>query len=535
MLTRTRTDSATSIPGPPELLPGCPDAVIDLQTAAGVELIEGQWRYADARVEEIEFVEVGHPDDPLGPGLTPNRTFDVVPHAETAGYDDSQWRVLEPADTQLRLSQGRVCFNWYRLTVTIPDRVGDFDPIGASVVFEVAVDDHAEIWIDGELPHALGDTGGPVIAGFNAPNRVLLTADARPGQRFQIAVFGINGPVSASPHNYIWMRTATLDFYARERAEVGRPVAFELERLSDGLDDVAGPHARLEQVAGGFEFTEGPLWSPDGGLLFSSPNTNAIYRWDPRGEVTVFRSKSGYTGTDIGRYHQPGSNGLTFDPAGRLVMCQHGNRRVLRVEPHGNTTVLADRYEGARLNSPNDVVSRSDGTVFFTDPPFGLPGVYEDPAKELPFSGVFAVREGGVILVADELAGPNGLAFSPDERFLYVGNWDPSSKVIMRYALDEQSAVREATVFADLTAEPGDDALDGLKVDEAGNVYACGPGGVWIIAPSGERLGLLRLPEDPHNLAWGDADRRTLYITALTGVYRIRLEIPGTPIPRSNP
>jgi gluconolactonase len=216
-------------------------------------------------------------------------------------------------------------------------------------------------------------------------------------------------------------------------------------------------------------------------------------------------------------------------------MCQHGHRRVLRVEPHGNTTVLADRYEGARLNSPNDVVSRSDGTVFFTDPPFGLPGVYEDPAKELAFSGVFAVRDGGVILVADELAGPNGLAFSPGERFLYVGNWDPGSKVIMRYALDEQCAVREAAVFADLTAEPGDDALDGLKVDEAGNVYACGPGGVWIIAPSGERLGLLRLPEDPHNLAWGDADRRTLYITALTGVYRIRLEIPGTPIPRSNP
>jgi gluconolactonase len=530
-------DSAARLPGPPELLPGRPDAIVDLQTEAGAALASAQWRYSDASVREIDFVEVGGDGarDPLGPGDVPNRTYDVVPHAEGIDYDDSGWQSLAPADTMRRLSQGRVCFNWYRTAVTIPDRVGDRDPTGATVVFEVAIDDYAEVWVDGALPHQLGDGGGHVVAGFNAPNRVVLTRDARPGQRFQIAVFGINGPISASPHNYIWMRTATLDFYARERAEVGRPVAFELERLSDGLDDVAGPHARLEQVAGGFEFTEGPLWSPDGGLLFSSPNTNAIYRWDPRGEVTVFRSKSGYTGTDIGRYHQPGSNGLTFDPAGRLVMCQHGNRRVLRVEPHGNTTVLADRYEGARLNSPNDVVSRSDGTVFFTDPPFGLPGVYEDPAKELPFSGVFAVREGGVILVADELAGPNGLAFSPDERFLYVGNWDPSSKVIMRYALDEQSAVREATVFADLTAEPGDDALDGLKVDQAGNVYACGPGGVWIIAPSGERLGLLRLPEDPHNLAWGDADRRTLYITALTGVYRIRLEIPGTPIPRSNP
>ena len=200
--------------------------------------------------------------------------------------------------------------------VTIPERVGDLDPTGATVVFEVAIDDYAEVWVDGELPLALGDTGGQVVGGFNAPNRVVLTRDARPGQRFQIAVFGINGPISASPRNYIWMRTATLDFYARERAAVTRPAAFELERLTPGSTTSSPPDAALEQVAAGFEFTEGPLWSPEGALLFSSPNTNAIYRWDPRGEVTVFRSKSGYTGTDIGRYHQPGSNGLTFDPTG---------------------------------------------------------------------------------------------------------------------------------------------------------------------------------------------------------------------------
>jgi gluconolactonase len=169
MLTRTRADAASRIPGPTELLSGCPDAIVDLQTDDGVALVDGCWRYSDARVQEINFVEVGHPEDPLGPGLVPNRTYDVVPHAEGEDYDDSGWRLLAPAETQLRLSRGRVCFNWYRIAVTIPERIGEFDPTGASVVFEVAIDDYAEVWVNGELPHALGDAGGPVVAGFNAP------------------------------------------------------------------------------------------------------------------------------------------------------------------------------------------------------------------------------------------------------------------------------------------------------------------------------------------------------------------------------
>jgi gluconolactonase len=527
MLTRTHTDPAARIPGPPELLPGCPDAVIDLQTDLGVDLVRGQWRYSDARVREIEFVKVGHPDDPLGPGLVPNRTFDVVPHAEAADYDDSEWRVLKPTETQLRLSQGRVCFNWYRIAVTIPDRIGDFDSTGATVVFEVVIDDYAEVWVDGELPHTLGDAGGPVVGGFNAANRVLLTDDARPGQSFEIAVFGINGPISASPRNYIWMRTATLDFYAPERARPAETAELQIERVDPALDAIVEPNATLERVASGFVFTEGPVWSGDGSLLFSSPNTNIIYRWHPLGRVTVFRSKSGYSGADIGRFTQPGSNGLTFDPHGRLTICQHGNRRVIRVEPHGNVTVLADSHHGQRLNSPNDLVYRSDGRLFFTDPPFGLPGTFEDPDKELPFSGVFAVRDGKVTLVSDELEGPNGLAFSPDERYLYVGNWDPERKVVMRYELGPDDHVIDASVLFDMTGADGEDAIDGIKVDQAGNVYACGPGGIWVISPTGEHLGTLHLLEAPHNLAWGDEDGRTLYVTALTSVYRIRLQIPG--------
>jgi gluconolactonase len=512
------------VPAPTELLPGRPEAVVDLQADEGAALVGGQWRYADARVEEIDFVELAGPGapDPLGPGDVPNRTYDVVPHAQAPDFDDSGWATLAPSETMRRLSNGRVSFGWYRIEVTIPERVGAFDPTGSTVVFEVVVDDYAEVWVNGELPLALGDAGGQVVAGFNAPNRVVLTRDARPGERYSIAVFGINGPISASPRNYIWMRTATLDFHAPDRASAAEPAALEIQRLDPRLDAAVGGHAMAERVAGGFEFTEGPLWSPDGALLFSSPNTNVIYRLDPEaGRVTVFRSKSGYAGVDIGRYVQPGSNGLAFSPDGLLTICQHGKRCVLRVNPHGDTTVLADRHDGRRLNSPNDLVYRSDGTLYFTDPPFGLPDTFADPAKELPFSGVFAVRDGSVELVTDELRGPNGIALSPDERHLYVGNWDPERKVVMRFDLD---ADVPGEVLCDLTGEPGEDAIDGIKVDLAGRLFVCGPGGIWVLSPDGEKLGLLELPEAAHNLAWGDADGRSLYVTALTSVYRLRLQ-----------
>lgn len=523
------------LPRPSELLPGRPDAVVDLQSQEGVALVGGQWRYSDAEVRETAFTAVA---DHLGPGEVPNSTYEVLPHAQAADFDDSDWRLLEPPETMLRLSTGRVCFNWYRIEVTVPERVGDLDPRGCTIVFETVIDDYAEVWVDGAMPLALGATGGPVVAGFNAPNRVVLTQNACAGQTFQIAVFGINGPISAAPANYIWMRTATLDFYSADTSRSTEDAPLTVRRVDVGLGAILPEGGQLERIATGFDFTEGPVWTRDGGLLFSSPNTNAIYRWSPLGTVSVFRSKSGYTGLDIGRYLQPGSNGLTFDAEGRLAICQHGNRRIVRVEPHGNITVLAERYAGDRLNSPNDLVYRSDGMLFFTDPPFGLPEVYDDPNKELGFSGVFCVREGEVSLVTDELAGPNGLAFSPDERYLYVGNWDPQRKVVMRYELAADGSVDSAEEFFDMTGDPGEDAIDGIKLDVEGNLYVCGPSGIWVLAADGRHLGTLELPENAHNLAWGDDDARGLYITALTSVYRLRLAVAGirpTPTSASSP
>ncbi|HEV3409972.1 MAG TPA: SMP-30/gluconolactonase/LRE family protein [Chthoniobacterales bacterium] len=284
------------------------------------------------------------------------------------------------------------------------------------------------------------------------------------------------------------------------------------------------------KLAEGFKFTEGPAWDRrTNALLFSDPNSNTIYKYSPEGEgqLAVFRNKSGYEGADIAEYGQPGSNGLAFDGAGRLTVNQHGNRRVVRLENDGQLTVLADKFEGKRLNSPNDLIYRSDGTLYFTDPPFGLPKFFEDRRKELSFSGVFAARDGDVRLLAKDFTGPNGLAFSPDEKFLYVGNWDEKNKVVMRYEVQSDGSLTNGTRFFDMTSAPGKDAIDGVKVDQAGNVYVSGPGGLWIISPEAKHLGTIIPPKHPHNFAWGDADSKTLYLCARSGLYRMRLNTEG--------
>jgi len=218
-----------------------------------------------------------------------------------------------------------------------------------------------------------------------------------------------------------------------------------------------------------------------------------------------------------------GPNGMAEAPDGSVWLAQHGGRQIVRVAPDRSLTPVVSTFEGKRLNSPNDLVHRSDGTLFFTDPPFGLPRVFDDPRKELPFSGVYAVRDGQVRLVTKELSGPNGLAFSPDERQLYVGNWDDHRKVVMRYDVAADGSVSNGQVFADLTSAPGTDAIDGIKVDRAGNVFVSGPGGLWVFSPGGEHLGTILTPRHVHNMAWGDADGRTLYLCAQDRLYRMRV------------
>jgi gluconolactonase len=523
--------AAGAAPDPPATPRGTPAARIDLATDAGVALVAGAWRYSDARI-----VEVQHrlPDADGQPTGAPIATHAIEPRAGWAGFDDSRWPVIAPASLVARRASGRLCFNWYRIAVTIPERIGAFDPTGATVVFETVLDDYAEVWVDGEIVRALGQRGGSVVGGWNAPNRLVIARAARPGQKIQLAVFGANGPLSDPPANFIWMRSAVLEFYPGPAEPYAIPVAevnVEVVRKDPALDAIVPANPKLFKLAEGFQFTEGPVWLRERGvLLFSDPNANRIYQYDPRdgGGLSVFRERAGYDGADIGLYFQPGSNGITLDPAGRLTIAEHGRHRVVQLAGKAEPSVLADSYQGKRLNSPNDLVYRSDGTLFFTDPPFGLPEFFDDPRRELDFSGVFTLRGGELRLLTKDLAGPNGLAFSPDERFLYVTNWDVTKKVVMRYAVGADGAFSDGRVFFDMTGAPEDRdlALDGIKVDVAGNLYVSGPGGLWILSPSGKHLGTIRGPRLAANFAWGD-DGRSLYLTARSGLYRLPLRIEG--------
>jgi gluconolactonase len=309
-------------------------------------------------------------------------------------------------------------------------------------------------------------------------------------------------------------------------------------RINPALDEIVPADARVEKLADSFGFLEGPVWVRQGGyLLFSDIPANVIYKWSPDvGKVSIFLAYSGFTGTDdsvAGAQSNDGralvtllgSNAVTVDPQGRVVYCAHGDRQVVRLEADGRRTVLASQFEGKRLNSPNDLVFKSDGTLYFTDPPSGLRDRDKDPKKELPFSGVYLLKGGKLQLITKDMTTPNGIVFSPDEKYLYVN--DSAKKTITRFDVQPDDTVTNGQVIIDMSSDKAPGVPDGMKVDQKGNIYCTGPGGFWIMSPQGKHLGTVLTSELPANLAFGGPDLKTLFLTARTGLYQIRLKIPG--------
>ena len=271
---------------------------------------------------------------------------------------------------------------------------------------------------------------------------------------------------------------------------------------------------QAERLAAGFGFTEGPLWHPDGFYYFVDIRRSALHRLTPGKEPELVRGNTGE------------GNGTTFDLQGRLVICEGGNRRVTRMSAAGGLEILVDRYEGKRLNRPNDVVCKSDGSIYFTDPGLRVP--LGD--RELPYAGVYRIAPDGTTTLVADCEYPNGLAFSPDERVLYVANtrW---AQYIHALELDGSGNVVRRRIFADMSSDETDGVPDGMKVDVQGRIYCTGPGGTWVFAPDGTRLGIIRTPEVPANLAFGGPDLRTLFFTARTSIYTLRVKVPGQPHP----
>jgi gluconolactonase len=307
-----------------------------------------------------------------------------------------------------------------------------------------------------------------------------------------------------------------------------------LESLDARFDALIPPDTRIEKIADDLEWSEGPLWdAARETLLFSDIPRNVVMQWNDDKGVSRFLEKSGYSGAAPFTGREPGSNGLTFDLQGRLTLCQHGDRRVSRREADGTLVALATHYAGKRLNSPNDLVFDSQGALYFTDPPYGLPGTFNDPTKELPFQGVYRVStDGRITLLTKELEAPNGLAFTPDYRTLYVANSQKEKPIWNAYPVKADGTLGAGRLFADASKlyKEGDGVPVGMKVDLDGNVFATGPGGVLVYSPEGTLLGRILTGVPTSNVAWGEGGA-TLFVTANHRVLRLETKARGVPLP----
>jgi len=307
------------------------------------------------------------------------------------------------------------------------------------------------------------------------------------------------------------------------------PTFGKVERLDPRFDKLIPRGAVLENLAEGFKWSEGPVWVRDGQyLLFSDIPRNSVMKWKDGEGLSVFLKPAGYTGSSP-RGGESGSNGLLLDREGRLILCQHGDRRIARLEPNRRFRTLCDNYQGKRLNSPNDAVFKSNGDLYFTDPPYGLVKGADDPARELPFCGVYRLsKDGQLTLLTDQIARPNGIAFSPDEKTLYVAQSDPKMPVWFAFDVQPDGTIANRRIFADARSWPeGLRGLpDGMKVDKEGNLFCTGPGGVNVFAPDGTLLGRINPGQPTANCCFGD-DGSTLYVTANMYLCRIRTNTKG--------
>jgi len=459
--------------GPTDGMPhGSPAAEIDLQTDDGVRAVHGQWRYSPVRIVESEFGG--------------ERVYDYTPHAGVAGFDDSRWLALKPAEIR-RGHAGRMSFVWYRIKVTIPDRVGGLDPTGMTAVLETLVDDYGEIWVDGELPRWQGLVGGPVVAGFLTPNRLVLARHLKPGRVIEIAIFVMNGPISNVPPNRANMHSAKLQFYTTPPGPMALlPGGYnpDVELREKSAARIFIDNLKLIKLADGFSAAAKPVWDSTGLLLFDS------YRYAPEKVCTAPIAAQSRVKTDLSPDERlQRARAAAVDAQGRLTLAVP--RRVLRIEPDGKSTVLAE--ETAR-----DLVYRTDGTLYLaTD------------------DKILSWREGKSRSI--DQPQPQGLALSPDEKWLYVTT--PAG--VTRYAVNPDGTLSNGTVIAQV------ESAGGIQIDIEGNLYVAALDGLRVLSSDGRDLGTMLTGRKPRQLAWGDADAKTLYLTSPEALYCVRLGVAG--------